>query len=272
MSLIGCLGPIVPGSRFVGEECSHNAKVEPHYVVLGRRRLATDEAAIKAIRFVVSDATMIFNDPDAFGIVSEDTPDRLAAMVEAGPYPREVALGSHPTGAHFNGRHRIFLRPWLPARGYDADVVTKAIAELQRAARMDGLRVYEANRATCDMLRYGVQVTPAPGQVPVTVRFVDWDNPAINDLGLAEEVAVTAKNPKAYNKRPDLVMYVNGITLGVVELQKSTVDLGEGIRQTLDNQRPEFIRHFFTTVQITFAGNDMQGLRYARSRPRSHIG
>jgi hypothetical protein len=108
VSLIGCLGPIVPGSRFVGEERSHDAEVEPHYVVLGRRHLATDEAAIKAIRFVVSDATMIFNDSDAFGMVWEDTPDRLAAMLEAGSHPREVALGSHPMVAYFNGRHRIF--------------------------------------------------------------------------------------------------------------------------------------------------------------------
>ncbi|MEY8843079.1 type I restriction endonuclease, partial [Cribrihabitans sp. XS_ASV171] len=71
------------------------------------------------------------------------------------------------------------------------------------------------------------------------------------------------KDPKAWNKRPDLVLYVNGIALGVVELKKSTVGVGEGIRQTLDNQRSEFIRHFFTTVQITFAGNDSEGLRYA---------
>jgi len=41
-----------------------------------------------------------------------------------------------------------YLRPWLLSRGYDKDVVTKAIAELQRAARMDGLKLYEANRAT----------------------------------------------------------------------------------------------------------------------------
>jgi type I restriction enzyme R subunit len=155
------------------------------------------------------------------------------------------------------------LRPWLAARGHAPDVVSKAIAELQRAARMDGLKLYEANRGTYDMLRYGVQVTPGPGEAPVTVRFVNWSNPAANDLGVAEEVAISAKNPKAYNKRPDLVLYVNGIALGVIELKKSTVEVGEGIRQTLDNQRPEFIRHFFTTMQITFAGNDMQGLRYA---------
>lgn len=141
--------------------------------------------------------------------------------------------------------------------------LTQASYSLSATRSLDGLKLYEANQETYDMLRYGVQVTPGPGEAPVTVRFVDWDNPAANDLGVAEEVAVTAKNPKAYNKRPDLVLYVNGIAMGVVELKKSTVDLGEGIRQTLDNQRPEFIRHFFTTVQITFAGNDMQGLRYA---------
>ena len=113
------------------------------------------------------------------------------------------------------------------------------------------------------MLRYGVAVAPGPGEAPVTVRFVDWANPAANDLGVAEEVAIKGKDAKAWNKRPDLVLYVNGIALGVVELKKSTVGVGEGIRQTLDNQRPEFIRHFFTTVQITFAGNDSEGLRYA---------
>jgi hypothetical protein len=56
---------------------------------------------------------------------------------------------------------------------------------------------------------------------------------------------------------------VNGIALGVLELKRSTVSVAEGIRQNLDNQRPEFIRHFFATVQLVFAGNDSEGLRYA---------
>ncbi|WP_319546839.1 type I restriction endonuclease subunit R [Ruegeria conchae] len=156
-----------------------------------------------------------------------------------------------------------YLRPWLLSRGYAPDVVTKAIAELTRAARMEGVKLYEANVAVYEMLRYGVQVTPGPGEAPVTVRFIDWSDPTANDLGVAEEVAIKGKNAKAYNKRPDLVFYVNGIALGVMELKKSTVGVGEGIRQTLDNQKPEFIRHFFTTNQICFAGNDSEGLRYA---------
>ena len=155
-----------------------------------------------------------------------------------------------------------YLRPWLISRAYDQDVATKAIAELKRAARIDGVKLYEANMVFYEMLRFGVQVTPGPGEAPVTVSFVDWADPAANHMGVAEEVAIEGKDAKAYNKRPDLVLYVNGIALGVVELKKSTVGVGEGIRQTLDNQRAEFIRHFFTTVQFTYAGNDSEGLRY----------
>lgn len=155
------------------------------------------------------------------------------------------------------------LRPWLLKRRYAPEIVTQAITLLKREARMEGTKLYEANQIFYEMLRYGVAVAPGPGEAPVTVRFIDWDDPAANDMGIAEEVAIKGKDAKAWNKRPDLVLYVNGIALGTVELKKSTVGVGTGIRQTLDNQRPEFIRNFFTTVQITFAGNDSEGLRYA---------
>lgn len=155
------------------------------------------------------------------------------------------------------------LRPWLASRGYAPDVISKAIAELTRAARMEGVKLYEANVAVYDLLRYGVSVSPGPGEAPVTVRFIDWEDPAANDMGVAEEVSIKGKSAKAYNKRPDLVFYVNGIALGIMELKKSTVGVGEGIRQTLDNQDVKFIRHFFTTNQLCSAGNDSEGLRYA---------
>ncbi|MFM7536967.1 MAG: type I restriction endonuclease subunit R, partial [Acidimicrobiales bacterium] len=46
------------------------------------------------------------------------------------------------------------------------------------------------------------------------------------------------------------------------ELKRSKGAVSEGIRQTIGNQRPEFIRSFFTTVQLVMAGNDVEGLRY----------
>ena len=68
---------------------------------------------------------------------------------------------------------------------------------------------------------------------------------------------------KANSKRPDVVIYVNGIALGVLELKRSTVSVAEGIRQNLDNQKKEFIQPFFSTMQWVMAGNDSEGLRYA---------
>ncbi len=66
-----------------------------------------------------------------------------------------------------------------------------------------------------------------------------------------------------HTKRPDVVLYVNGIALVTLELKRSYVAVSEGIRQTIGNQQPEFIRPFFTTVQLVMAGNDVEGLRYA---------
>ena len=59
-----------------------------------------------------------------------------------------------------------------------------------------------------------------------------------------------------------MVLFVNGVALAVIELKRSKVDVSEGIRQNIGNQKQSFVRQFFTTVQFLFAGNDVQGLRY----------
>ena len=56
---------------------------------------------------------------------------------------------------------------------------------------------------------------------------------------------------------------MNGIALGVLELKRSTVSVSEGIRQSISSQRREFIRPYFSTVQLLMAGNESEGLRYA---------
>ena len=65
-----------------------------------------------------------------------------------------------------------------------------------------------------------------------------------------------------HDKRPDIALYVNGIAIGVLELKRSTVDIGNGTRQSIVNQQAEFISDFFSTIQFILAGNDTQGLRY----------
>ena len=131
--------------------------------------------------------------------------------------------------------------------------------ELDKAASLGGSKtLYDANREVFGLLRYGVRVQPDLGEQNITVRLIDWDNPGNNDFALAEEVTVAGEN----SKRPDLVLYVNGLALGVLELKRSTVSVSEGIRQNLDSQKKTFIQPFFTTVQLVMAGNDTEGLRY----------
>ena len=151
------------------------------------------------------------------------------------------------------------LRAWLTSRGVDAALITRALHELDRAAALGaGKNLYDANRDVYALLRYGVKVQPAAGEQHQTVWLIDWQHPARNHFALAEEVTVKGE----LTKRPDIVLYVNGIALAVLELKRSTVAVAEGIRQNLDNQTKTFIRAFFATVQLVMAGNDTEGLRY----------
>lgn len=152
------------------------------------------------------------------------------------------------------------LEASLLARGVDPILSDKAIAALKKAASLGGGRtLYEANREVYELLRYGVKVKRGLGEQFETVWLIDWSNPELNHFAIAEEVSVQGE----HNKRPDVVIYVNGLALGVIELKRSKVGVSEGIRQNLGNQKKEFIRPFFTTNQLVFAGNDVEGLRYA---------
>ena len=147
----------------------------------------------------------------------------------------------------------------LLARGYHSALADKAVAELKKAASLGGGRtLYEANREVYDLLRYGVKVKRGIGEQFETVWLVDWSSPEANHFVVAEEVSIKGE----HTKRPDVVIYVNGIALGVIELKRSKVGVSEGIRQNIGNQKKDFIRPFFTTVQLLLAGNDVEGLRY----------
>jgi len=151
------------------------------------------------------------------------------------------------------------LRDWLKRRGYANSLITRALHKLGKAAALgEGKHLYDANRAVYELLRYGVKVRAGVGEQYQTVWLVDWEDVEANDFAIAEEVTLTGEN----TKRPDIVLYVNGIALGVLELKRSTVAVSEGIRQNLDNQKKEFIRGFFATQQLVMAGNDTEGLRY----------
>lgn len=151
------------------------------------------------------------------------------------------------------------LSAWLKGRGVIDTLITRVLRQLDSAAALgEGKKLYYANKEVYRLLRYGVKEKEGVGEQNQTVWLIDWTNPEANDFAIADEVTVKGE----YSKRPDLVLYVNGIALGVIELKRSSVHVSEGIRQNLDNQKKTFIRNFFTTMQLVMAGNDTQGLRY----------
>jgi len=150
------------------------------------------------------------------------------------------------------------LGAWLKKRGVPAPDVVVATYKLYTEATHSGRWLYESNKAVYGLLRYGVPVKTEAGKITETVRVIDWEHPEQNDFAIAEEVTLRGN----HERRPDLVVYVNGIAVAVLELKSSRVSMAEGIRQCLSNQDPMFHEWFFSTVQFIFAGNDSEGLQY----------
>ncbi|MEA4857665.1 MAG: HsdR family type I site-specific deoxyribonuclease [Solidesulfovibrio sp.] len=150
------------------------------------------------------------------------------------------------------------LEAFLARSGYTPEQINAATQKLLTEANNHGRSLYANNQAVYGLLRYGVAVKTDAGKPTETVRLVNWGEPGKNDFAIAEEVTLRGN----LTRRPDLVLYVNGIAVGVLELKNSRVSIGEGIRQSLSNQQPEFNAWFFSTVQYIFAGNDSEGMRY----------
>jgi len=181
---------------------------------------------------------------------------------------RVIALFTQKLGYHYlgnwserGGNHCIeegLLTTYLAGQGYSSAHINAALHRLRAEGLLHGRTLYAANQAVYQLLRYGVSVKVAAGEVSETVHLVNWDQPASNDFAIAEEVTLKG----GHERRPDIVLYLNGIAVGVLELKNSRVSLGEGIRQCLSNQLPVFNDWFFSTVQLVLAGNDSEGLRY----------
>ena len=132
------------------------------------------------------------------------------------------------------------LRAYLRLSGYSQKLIDGAVSELVKAADDMTHGLYDANHKVYSLLKYGAKVKETADGAPKTVYFMDVETPTNNDFAIAEEVTVVGRQ----EKRPDLVIYVNGIAMAVIELKKSSVSVSNGIRQNLTNQKDGFIAPF----------------------------
>ena len=213
--------------------------------------------------------SFVLRSQSLFGIhTSRITPFRQTCSTYFDPLPYAYLGHWQDRGGNSNVE-KGHLTDWLRRQDHSNRIIDRALFELDKAAAVGGSKtLYEANRGVYGLLRYGVKVQPDVGEQYVTVPLIDWETPRNNDFGIAQEVTVPGEN----TRRPDLILYVNGIALGVLELKRSTVSVAEGIRQNLDSQKKEFIQPFFATVQFLMAGNDTEGCATPSSGPRRSTG
>lgn len=162
------------------------------------------------------------------------------------------------TGQPNSNIEATYLTRHLTTQGYSPAQISQALYQLRTEADKPTRSLYDNNKAVYSLLYYGIQIKTSASEPTETLQLINWQNPAQNHFAIAEEVTLQGQK----EKRPDIVLYINGIAIALIELKNSRVSIGDGIRQSLTNQQPEFIGAFFSTIQLIFAGNDSEGLRY----------
>lgn len=155
------------------------------------------------------------------------------------------------------------VRRFLKEQGRTEMQIEFVLAQLKDKARLGNPKMsslVQCNTELYDTLIMGIKSQPSQEEPHEDVMLFDFDNINNNHFAIAEEVSYI--DPLlGKNKRPDIVVYVNGIALAVIELKRSLVNFEKGIEQHLSNER-DFIPSFFTTVQFTVASNDGVEFRY----------
>jgi type I restriction enzyme R subunit len=155
------------------------------------------------------------------------------------------------------------VRTFLKKQGRTNMQIEDVVTQLKNKARLGDPKMNSLIQCNTDLyetLIMGIKSQPSPEENHEDVMLFDFDNISNNHFAVAEEVSFI--DPLlGKNKRPDIVVYVNGIALAVIELKRSLVNYEEGIKQHLSNER-DFIPSFFTTTQFTIASNDGVDFRY----------
>jgi len=131
------------------------------------------------------------------------------------------------------------LNPGLPA-----EAVGLAIEELTRDRSV--MSMAAANREVYQLLKDGVKVN-IPGseegydEKTEVVRVIDWKEPWNNDFFLASQFWVTGE---MYKRRADLVGFVNGLPLVLVELKAAHKQIENAFNKNLKDYK-DTIPHLF---------------------------
>ena len=141
---------------------------------------------------------------------------------------------------------------------FSAEGIARAMRELESPSS-EGL--LKSNEKMTAKLLYGVEVPQSlqdGSSKNQNLPLIDFANPYANDFSFTEEFEVlrVQDGEKQKHRRPDIVVFVNGIPLVAIELKKSGVSVEQGISQMVRNQKDNEIPYFFSFIQLTLAGSN----------------
>lgn len=142
---------------------------------------------------------------------------------------------------------------------------------IQKAVRDIDIPIIEglinANEKIYDLLMLGkaYEVFTVDGnRRSYNVNYIDWGNLGNNDFHVTEEYKLE-KNKKTIDEShiiPDIVLFINGIPVAVIEAKKPSISEDEAMSQMIRNQKPDYIPDLFKYVQIVMAMNKNE-VKYA---------
>ena len=159
------------------------------------------------------------------------------------------------------------VRDYLAGAGYSEAQIDKALDGLRREAGNNASGLYANNLAVYERLRYGISVKTEAGDRNETVRLVDWEEPENNDFVIVEEVTLRGD----HDRRPDLVLYLNGLAVAVIELKSSRVSIAMEFVNCCPTSRRGSTRGFSTRSSTSSPAATPRGCGTARWEPRKSI-
>ena len=129
-------------------------------------------------------------------------------------------------------------------------------AAIQKIANVRYAGLQKTNEEIYDLLTLGTSLEQAVDgdSKSFTLNYIDWENPAANVFHLAAEFSV-ARSRGESSARPDIVLFVNGIPLVVIECKAPDIEVDEAVSQHIRNQGGEYIPRLFIYAQILLAVN-----------------
>lgn len=146
---------------------------------------------------------------------------------------------------------------------FSAGNIKNAIAALKDVPLFDGLVI--TNEKVYDLLTLGKSFEENIGgdKKSFTVNYIDWKNPENNVFHVVEEFEIS-KTASEEKRRPDLVLFVNGIPLVVIECKRPDIKdpTEQAISQNIRNQYEDEIPKLFVYSQLLLAISENDG-KYA---------